>query len=263
MATAEGQGPATIYRFSVTSVRRALDAGQDAAAMLDFLRQHSATAIPQPLQYLIEDTAARHSRLRVGAAASFIQSEDEAALLELLNAPAAAGLGLVRIAPTVVVSHAAPRETAQALRGLGLAPVLEEAASAIVRLRRSTPAPGSGRPVYTAPRTAPPEADIEAQLAVLRANGSRAPGSGAHPPAAPGSEEATQLGLETLLKAIRLRQRVIMNVVDSMGNATRETVVPVAVNGGRVRVFDPDKEIERVLSIHRIIDVEATEELFQ
>ena len=263
MATAEGQGPATIYRFSVTSVRRALDAGQDATAMLDFLRQHSATAIPQPLQYLIEDTAARHSRLRVGAAASFIQSEDEAALLELLNAPAAAGLGLVRIAPTVVVSHAAPRETAQALRGLGLAPVLEEAASAIVRLRRSTPAPGSGRPVYTAPRTAPPEADIEAQLAVLRANGSRAPGSGAHPPAAPGSEEATQLGLETLLKAIRLRQRVIMNVVDSMGNATRETVVPVAVNGGRVRVFDPDKEIERVLSIHRIIDVEATEELFQ
>jgi hypothetical protein len=200
----------------------------------------------------------------VGAAGSFIQSEDETALLELLNAPAAAGLGLVRIAPTVVVSNAAPRETAQILRGLGLAPILEEAASAVVRLRRSTPGPGSGRPVYTAPRTAPPEADIDAQLAVLRGNGSRAPGSGAHSPAAaPGSEEATQLGLETLLKAIRLRQRVVMNVVDSMGNASRETVVPVAVNGGRVRVFDPDKEIERVLSIHRIIDVEATEELFQ
>ncbi|SDL66163.1 Helicase conserved C-terminal domain-containing protein [Arthrobacter sp. ov407] len=264
MAAAEGQGPATIYRFSVASVRRALDAGQDAAAILDFLRQHSATAIPQPLRYLIEDTAARHSRLRVGAAASFIQSEDETALLELLNAPAAAGLGLVRIAPTVVISHAAPRETAQVLRGLGLAPILEEAPSAVVRLRRSTPGPGSGRPVYTAPRTAPPEADIDAQLAVLRGDGSRAPGSGAHsPPAAPGSEEATQLGLETLLKAIRLRQRVVMNVVDSMGNASRETVVPVAVNGGRVRVFDPDKEIERVLSIHRIIDVEATEELFQ
>ncbi|MDF9752176.1 helicase-associated domain-containing protein [Arthrobacter sp. ES3-54] len=264
MAAAEGQGPATIYRFSVASVRRALDAGQDAAAILDFLRRHSATAVPQPLQYLIEDTAARHSRLRVGAAASFIQCEDETALLELLNAPAAAALGLVRIAPTVVVSHAAFREAAQILRGLGLAPVLEEAAPAVVRLRRSTPGAGSGRPVYTAPRTAPPEADIDAQLAVLRGDGSRAPGSGAHSPAAaPGSEEATQLGLETLLKAIRLRQRVVMNVVDSMGNASRETVVPVAVNGGRVRVFDPVKEIERVLSIHRIIDVEATEELFQ
>ncbi|AXJ10060.1 helicase-associated domain-containing protein [Arthrobacter sp. PM3] len=263
MAAAEGQGPATIYRFSVDSVRRALDAGQDAAAMLDFLRRHSATAIPQPLQYLIEDTAARHSRLRVGAAASFIQSEDETALLELLNAPAAAGLGLVRIAPTVVVSHAAPRDTAQALRALGLSPVLEEAASAVVRLRRSTPVTG-GRPVYTAPRTAPPDADIDAQLAVLRGDGPVAAGPAAQAAAAaPGSEEATQLGLETLLKAIRLKQRVVMNVVDSLGNASRESVVPVAVNGGRVRVFDPDKETERVLSIHRIIDVEATEELLQ
>ena len=42
-----------------------------------------------------------------------------------------------------------------------------------------------------------------------------APG-GASPPA-PGSEEATQLGLETLQKAIRLKQRVVMNVVDSHG----------------------------------------------
>ncbi|HET9349495.1 MAG TPA: helicase-associated domain-containing protein, partial [Arthrobacter sp.] len=219
MADAEGQGPATIYRFSVASVRRALDAGQDAQAMLDFLGLHSATAIPQPLKYLIEDTAARHARLRVGSAASFIQSDDEMALLELLNTPGAAGLGLVRIAPTVLVSHAAPRETAQLLRSLGLSPAVDDSESGGIRLRRTT--------------------------------------------AVPGSEEATQLGLETLQKAIRLKQRVVMNVVDGMGNAVRETVVPVAVNGGRVRVFDPDKETERVLSIHRIIDVEAAEEMLQ
>ncbi|WP_346960620.1 helicase-associated domain-containing protein [uncultured Arthrobacter sp.] len=269
MADAEGQGPATIYRFSVASVRRALDAGQDAGALLDFLREHSATAVPQPLQYLIEDTAARHARLRVGPAASFIHSEDETALLELLSTPAASGLGLVRIAPTVLVSHAAPREAAQLLRSLGLSPAVEEADSATVRLRRSTAAPGSARPVYTAPRTAPADADVDAQLAVLRdggsAPGAAAPGArgAAGASGASGGEAATQLGLETLQKAIRLKQRVVMNVVDSLGNATRETVVPVAVSGGRVRVFDPAKETERVLSIHRIIDVEATEELLQ
>lgn len=262
MADAEGQGPATIYRFSVSSVRRALDAGQDAQALLDFLREHSATAIPQPLSYLIEDTAARHARLRVGAAASFIQSDDETALLELLNAASASGLGLVHIAPTVLISHAPPRETAQLLRSLGLSPAVEESDSAIVRLRRSTAAPGSARPVYTAPRTAPLDADVDAQLAVLRGGRAPADGTGGHP-AALGSEEATQLGLETLLKAIRLKQRVVMNVVDGMGNAVRETVVPLAVNGGRVRVFDPEKDTERVLSIHRIIDVEAAEELLQ
>lgn len=263
MADAEGQGPATIYRFSTASVRRALDAGQDAQAMLEFLGLHSATAIPQPLKYLIEDTAARHAKLRVGSAASFIQSDDETALLELLNTPGASGLGLVRLAPTVLVSHAAPRDTAHVLRSLGLSPSVEESESGGIRLRRTTAVPGSARPVYSAPRTAPPEADVDAQLAVLRSERPAAGGAVGHPAAAPGSEEATQLGLETLQKAIRLKQRVVMNVVDSLGNAVRETVVPVAVNGGRVRVFDPDKETERVLSIHRIIDVEAAEELLQ
>ena len=263
MADAEGQGPATIYRFSTASVRRALDAGQDAQAMLEFLGLHSATAIPQPLKYLIEDTAARHARLRVGSAASFIQSDDETALLELLNTPGASGLGLVRLAPTVLVSHAAPRDTAQVLRSLGLSPSVEESEAGGIRLRRTTAVPGSARPVYSAPRTAPPEADVDAQLAVLRSERPAAGGAVGHPAAAPGSEEATQLGLETLQKAIRLKQRVVMNVVDGLGNAVRETVVPVAVNGGRVRVFDPDKETERVLSIHRIIDVEAAEELLQ
>ena len=164
----------------------------------------------------------------------------------------------------MLVSHAAPRETAQVLRGLGLSPAVEESEAGVVRLRRTTAVPGSARPVYSAPRTAPPEADVDAQLAVLR---SERPAARRRRRASrrrhPGSEEATQLGLETLQKAIRLKQRVVMNVVDSLGNAVRETVVPVAVSGGRVRVFDPDKETERVLSIHRIIDVEAAEELLQ
>jgi hypothetical protein len=264
MADAEGQGPATIYRFSANSVRRALDAGQDAASLLEFLREHSATAVPQPLEYLVEDTASRHGRLRVGTAASFIQSDDETTVLELASESRAAGLGLARIAPTVLISSAPPRETAQILRGLGLSPSVEESEPSVIRLRRTTGAPGSTRPVYTAPRTAPAEEAVEAQLSVLRqvkppAGAGR---NGRNAVGAPG-ESATQLGLETLQRAIRLKQRVSMNVVDNLGNATLETVVPLSVNGGRVRVFDPARETERVVSIHRIIDVEAAEELRQ
>jgi hypothetical protein len=265
MSDAEGQGPATIYRFSVASVRRALDAGHDAASLLRFLREHSATAVPQPLEYLVEDTAARHGRLRVGTASSFIQSDDEDALLELVKESSASGLRLVRIAPTVLISHATPKETAQVLRTLGLSPAVEEPESALVRLRRTTAVPGSGRPVYSAPRTAPPDADVDAQLAILRSQKAHhgVSSNGSHRAPALTGEEATQLGLETLRKAIRLRQAVTMNVVDSQGNSSRETVVPVSVTGGRVRVFDPARETERVLSIHRIIDIEAEEEFRQ
>jgi hypothetical protein len=285
MADAEGQGPATIYRFSAASVRRALEAGQDAASLLAFLREHSATAVPQPLEYLVEDTASRHGRLRIGTAASFIQSDDEAAVLELASESKASGLGLVRIAPTVLISTAPPRETAQALRGLGLSPSVEESEPSLLRLRRTTPTPVSTRPVYSAPRTAPAEAEMDAQLAVLRhVKSAPAVGQDGHGPvtgsgaalaatvsssasgsgSGPGSgETATQLGLETLQRAIRLKQTVSMNVVDGGGNSSLETVVPLSVSGGRVRVFDPARETERVVSIHRIIDIEAAEELRQ
>lgn len=285
MADAEGQGPATIYRFSAASVRRALEAGQDAASLLGFLREHSATAVPQPLEYLVEDTASRHGRLRVGMAASFIQSDDEAAVLELTSESKASGLGLVRIAPTVLISTAPPRETAQVLRSLGLSPSVEESEPSLLRLRRGAPVPVSTRPVYTAPRTAPAEAEMDAQLAVLRHlkhspagghDGYRAvtgPGAALASAVSPSTsasgsgsgsgETATQLGLETLQRAIRLKQTVNMNVVDGGGNANLETVVPLSVSGGRVRVFDPARETERVVSIHRIIDIEAAEELRQ
>jgi hypothetical protein len=280
MADAEGQGPATIYRFSAASVRRALEGGQDAASLLAFLREHSATAVPQPLEYLVEDTASRHGRLRIGVAASFIQSDDEAAVLELASESKASGLGLVRIAPTVLISTAPPRETAQVLRSLGLSPSVEESEPSLLRLRRTTPVPVSARPVYTAPRTAPAEAEMDAQLAVLRHVKPSSAGQDGHGPVAgsgaalassvatsaipAGSgETATQLGLETLQRAIRLKQTVSMNVVDSGGNANLETVVPLSVSGGRVRVFDPARETERVVSIHRIIDIEAAEELRQ
>ena len=262
VADAEGQGPATIYRFSAASIRRALDAGYDAHGLLEFLREHSATAVPQPLEYLVEDTASRHGRLRVGPAASFIQSDDEAALLEVLSGPKAAGLGLVRLSPGVLVSSAPPKETAQVLRTLGLSPSVDGAEEPVVRLRRVPSPQESHRPVYTAPRTAPAAEDVDAQLAVLRQAGPAVGRHGAGPGAGAG-ETATQLGLEALQRAIRLKQRISMNVVDSTGNANQEVVVPLSVSGGRVRVFDPGKETERVLSIHRIIDIEAAEELHQ
>ncbi|MDD7836856.1 helicase-associated domain-containing protein [Paenarthrobacter sp. AB444] len=253
MADAEGQGPASIYRFSATTIRRALDAGQDAESLLAFLREHSATDVPQPLAYLIQDTASRHGRIRVGTSASFIQSDDESAISELLEEARTSALSLVRIAPTVLTSSASPRETARVLRELGLSPAVQDAEPAVVRFKRTTAVPGSARPVYTAPRTAPPDDDVEAQLVVLRQH--RAV------PAEATGEASTQLGLEILQTAIRLKQAVTMNVVDSLGNANTETVVPVSVSGGRVRVFDPAKDTERVLSIHRIIDVEPAGEL--
>jgi hypothetical protein len=38
-----------------------------------------------------------------------------------------------------------------------------------------------------------------------------------------------------------------------------EVLVPLSVSGGRVRVFDPERQVEKVVSVHRVMDVEIIE----
>lgn len=251
IAVAEGQGPATIYRFSADSVRRALDDGQSAADILDFLRRHSATEVPQPLRYLVEDTAARYGRLRVGAMASYLRSDDEDGLTGLMADPGTAALGLVRLSPTVIGSVASPQELSHTLRELGYTPALEG---------RARPVAGShAHPPVTAPASSRTrinpweltDEDISDQLAALRGSG---------PPVAGHSESQPLVGLEILREAIRTRSSVRMGVVDAQGNQRQEIFVPLSVTDGRVRVFDPRRDVERVVSVHRIMDVEIVED---
>ncbi|NOJ61056.1 helicase-associated domain-containing protein [Arthrobacter sp. 260] len=252
LSTPEGQGPASIYRFSADSLRRAFDAGQDAPSILAFLGRHSATDVPQPLKYLVDDTASRYGRLRVGRANSYVRSDDDAALSALLTDPRAAALGLVQLAPTVVVSQASGPELAAVLRDLGYAPALE-GAPLQPTAGRSASAGGAGSPsssrVTVNPWTLSAE-DITHQVEVLRGAGT-SPANGMTT-----AESDTLLGLETLRKAIRLRSPVRLGFADSQGNSTRQVLVPLSVSGGRVRVIDPANEVEKVVSIHRIMDVE-------
>ena len=244
MADAEGQGPATIYRFSPTSIRRALDAGHDAASLLAFLREHSATAVPQPLEYLVEDTATRHGRLRVGTAASFIQSDDEAAVLELAAETRAAGPGA---GPHRTHSADLHRPAARNCPGpawpwpLPLGGGIRSPQWSGFGAPPAPPAAPGPSTRRRGPR--PPEDDVEAQLTVLR-NG-RGATNGSHPGTVSGSgEAATQLGLETLQRAIRLKQPVSMSVVDSQGNPAWRPLFPspwaVAGSGSLIRPRKPN-----------------------
>ena len=104
VADVESRGGATVYRFAASSVRRAFDAGWSAAEVHDFVASTSRTPVPQSLSYLVDDVSRRFGTLRAGHAESFLRSDDETALTELVHAPGAESLRLRRIAPTVVVS---------------------------------------------------------------------------------------------------------------------------------------------------------------
>ncbi|WP_139006736.1 helicase-associated domain-containing protein [Arthrobacter crystallopoietes] len=267
LSTAEGQGPAAIYRFSADSVRRALDAGQDAEGILEFLTRHSATEVPQPLRYLVEDTAARHGAVRVGSMSAYLRSNDPDLLDALLTDPRAALLGLRRLAPTVLASKSSARELLHTLRELGYSPAPDKdddgvALTAAGDVAGSSPASReAGRVGGSAPSSFPVrtnpwllmDEDLQAQLDRLR-------GAGTPAKSAAGAEEEPLLALETLRKAIRLKQLVRIGFVEPNGTHRREILQPLSVGGGRLRVFDARRDSERVVSIHRVMDIELVDE---
>ncbi|MFJ8040864.1 helicase-associated domain-containing protein [Kitasatospora sp. NPDC096147] len=167
-AERESEGHATVWRFGPASVRRALDAGHDAAELLLRLQEFSidGAPLPQPLEYLIRDTARTHGRIRVAAAGSCLRSDDEALVLELAHSRPLARLGLRRIAPTVLICPAAPDATLVALREAGYAPVLE-AGTGVTVVERA-PALRADRPMPELPTGA-------AELAEAITGGVRAP----------------------------------------------------------------------------------------
>ena len=127
VADREVRGTASVWRFSPGSVRRALDAGRTAEDIAADLTAVAAEALPQPLSYLIADTARRHGRVRLSPAACVIHGEDAALLAELSVHRKLAKLGLRQLAPTVLISRTPLDKTLAALRAEGYAPVAETA----------------------------------------------------------------------------------------------------------------------------------------
>ncbi|MGA0078169.1 MAG: helicase-associated domain-containing protein [Candidatus Nanopelagicales bacterium] len=51
----ESRGAAQVYRFSESSLKRALERGKDKDEIMEFFKKYSSTDIPQPLEYLLND----------------------------------------------------------------------------------------------------------------------------------------------------------------------------------------------------------------
>ncbi len=252
MAEVESAGGATVYRFTETTVRRALDAGRTATELQALLADRSATPVPQALRYLVDDVARRHGRLRGGSAAAFLRSDDEVLISEVLAHPKSGELELRRIAPTVVVSPLSLVEVLDGLRAAGFSPAAEDTGGAVLALtdkgRRTAP---RRRP---ANRGAAPEPDAE-QLAGLvsriRAGDAlaRARRAATRPTGGNGS------AVELLRAAAAARQSVWIGFVDRRGAAAEVVLDPITVGGGVVEGRDAADGAAVRLPLHRITNI--------
>lgn len=284
-ARVESRGAATTVRFTEDSVRDALDTGRTAEALLAELSRHTRTGVPQPLEYLVLDVARRHGRVRVGAASSYLRSEDPTLLAGLAEDRGLRTLGLVRLAPTVLASQAPPSTLLAALRERGLAPVVEDATGHVMLVapsaRRAPGARSGRRPA--AHRAGAPDAGAAAEAQdrrlrrlvrdlvaadgretiALAAEGDRDAADAAGP-GRPGAADVAGrslgtpdpvLALALLREAAAQGREVWLELIGPGGAPTRRRVRPLRVDAGRVRAIDAEREAELTVAVHRIAHV--------
>jgi hypothetical protein len=268
LADVESRGGATVYRFTERSIRRGFDSGWSAGEIHAFLTASSRTPVPQPLVYLVDDVSRKFGTVRVGSAESFLRSDDESALAELVHHPGAASLRLRRIAPTVVVSDVPIDVLLPRLRELGSAPVVEAPDGTVRMTRRQVhrarsprsrprPEPVPGLP-HDARSAARFEARVAATVTAVRAGDRAAEHRPARPSStagAPGARPSPAEVLAALREAADAKQSVLIGYVDNQGATVDRVVDPVHVHAGQLSAYDHRADDVRLFSVHRITGV--------
>ncbi len=260
-ADVESTGGATVYRLSVASIERGLDLGWTQESLLAALTELSTTGVPQPLDYLVRDTAARHGRLRVSAGASYLTSAEPSELDLALATAERSGVDLRRIADTVAVSELASDVLVARLRESGLAATSADGA-------RSSSGPESLAhvttwPTYVVDESEPSAALLGAALTALRLEGvvERNTSSDSAPdPAAPDVERMHSAQIQTVLAAaIGNRRRVWVRHADNAGQSSVRLVEPIALSGGIFQALDVGNGQQRSFAVSRIVGVSPLE----
>lgn len=260
MSAAEGQGTASIYRFSASSITNALDTGKSPQEILDFLHANSLTPLPQALDYLVREAASRHGRLVVGQAGTFVTAATPALMAEFMLSPQAAQLAFVQLSETVAVSLANAATSAQSLRQHGVT---------------FTPAPGSLAPTNAKAngrrRTSPgakPTVSAPADLAWLHQDPVvekaqetleflRGSSGGGDQGSAWESEAAVTL--ETLRRGARNKSLLAIEIVDANGASEYAAVRALGLESGMLRFSETSGAVS-VLPLHRIVAAKLVEE---
>jgi hypothetical protein len=270
VADIESRGGATVFRFNEQSIRRGLDHGKTGDEILSFLTQRSKTPLPQPMEYLIKDTAKKHGRIRVGTATTYIRSEDEVIINEIMHNKNLLFLQVQKIAPTVLITQTEPDETMMALRENNYLPAGENQSGILLSAPRSRRI--TGRSLFTAKSqsTYPAEigklfegADSENDdaptiaraIRILRTT-SKAKAFAPHELPKTSANET----LAILQQCIAEEAVVIIGYADTNGATTERILDPISISQGTLIARDHATHREERFRVPRITGVIRHEE---
>ena len=237
VATRESRAQASTYRFSTESLGTGMTEGETADSIREFLRGISLTGIPQPLDYLVESTAARHGLIRVrtdeATGRTRLEATDLALRDTILVDQALRPLGFVRDG----------HELASRVERDAVYWSLADARYPVVALDAS----GAPESLHRRTRAADSTALIEPRdtyarlIAALRAGHET-------------DADAAWLGRE-LEQAVRTKSVIVVVVRMPDGSERALTLEASGLGGGRLRGRDRGADVERTLPVSSIVSV--------
>lgn len=240
-ADLEARDLASTYRVSAASVNRALAAGESAESIRSFLDAISLTGVPQPLDYLVHESARRFGSVRVAAAgeadapAKAVVRSDQAQVIGTLEVDQSlSAIGLRRVDEHRLLSRFAPELVFWALSDARYPVAAEDAEGRIVRLQRhrlaATPPPVE---------RADPVDELLARVF--------------EPADGPATEQAWLA--RQLEAAARAKETLTVTVHMPGGQTADYLLAPASVANGRLRARDRKADIERTLPLSAIASV--------
>ncbi len=239
LARRESRAQASTYRFTAESLTAALTEGETAESIRAFLGELSLTGIPQPLEYLIESTSARHGLIRVaGDPASErtrIDSDDPGVLDALSVDQALRPLGLIADGGGLVTRVG--RDAVYWSLADARYPVVAIDADGRTEAMHRRTATGTAA-------SAPDPVQAYAPLieALRQGHGDS------------GEDAWLQRELE---QWVRARAEIVVTVRMPDGSERALTMEATGLGGGRLRGRDRAADIERTLPVTSIVSVRA------
>ena len=237
IADIESRGGASVYRFSESSIRRGLDHGQTGEQIKDFLKKTSKTPVPQPLEYLINDVAKRHGRLRVGMAQTYIRCEDEGLLTQILHDKKLESLRFRKLAPQVLVCNFETGDVIATLREANYLPAAENASGILISapaIRRAKSRPKPPRVISeTSAPSSQSEIIIKAAVRTLR-TGEKA---SSHKPREVPRTTANET-LDLLHQYIEEQASLTIGYADTNGGVSNRLIDPISISLGTLIARD-------------------------
>ncbi|MFM7029633.1 MAG: helicase-associated domain-containing protein [Micrococcales bacterium] len=240
-ANVEQVSVANTYRLSAQSISRGLECGLSIDGIRSALLELNSRQLPQPVEYLLTDTANKFAQLRItagpgGSEKSVLTASDALLLTQVLNDSRLRPFAFQATTASSISTRFDPDVVYQSLREQGYLPVIVDSSGAVVSPRRllavSALADSGANP-------------LQVLINNLREADRRV-----------GNQPDDQDITRQVQLAIKSKVTLLVYATDRSGKEVEFKLLPTALANGRLRGMDWRSDVERTLPLERIARVE-------